>query len=356
MTPKMCFDNDMKFWLAFCLVLTGTAILVNNVITAPHPTHVSAYYYTWYKKGDWTDHRYFGQPILGEYGSDAPQTAEQHITWANHAKIDSFTVSWWGPSTLPETYLRTGLLKAKNISQIKLMLHYESLGRLDAKDGAIDQRCDFANETVTQQFINDLQYLNDNFFHHPSYYKINNKPVLVLYVTRTFKNFTPTKLETIRKKLGFDLYLIADEVFFNKQSSPSTAVNKPEKSTLRGFDAYTAYNMFENDKVIPGETAYDYQYREAMPIYRKWAMSSQFFPNIMPMYSDFRGHKQLQGNDDGFRLQIQMVKKLRNTSLNKPFIIFVTSFNEWWEGSSIEPTLENKDIFLNVLRTELNND
>lgn len=121
--------------------------------------------------------------------------------------------------------------------------------------------------------------------------------------------------------------------------------------------------MFEDKRVVDGETATDYQLREAMPIWKRWAEQVPLYPNVMAQYYDFRGHKPLMGNSDDFQKQLREVACLPQNNVNqKPtstpnsHIMFITSFNEWWEGTQIEPEDGSSDNwnsygldFINVL-------
>jgi len=75
-----------------------------------------------------------------------------------------------------------------------------------------------------------------------------------------------------------------------------------------------------------------------MPIWRQWAEKVPMFPNVMGQYYDFRGNKPLIGNGEDFMKQLREVACLPRTNFNgAPHIMFITSFNEWWEGTQIEP-------------------
>jgi hypothetical protein len=152
------------------------------------------------------------------------------------------------------------------------------------------------------------------------------------------EGFEPEVLDRLRQELGYDVYFIADEPFFNSFNENPDDNENAIVDGKQVFDAYTTYNMFEDERVVDGETATDYQLREAMPIWRNWAESVPFFPNVMAQYYDFRGHKPLIGNSNDFEIQLREVACLPRTNFNgAPHIMFITSFNEWWEGTQIEP-------------------
>lgn len=322
-------------------------------VTPPDPNRelALAYYYPWYLKDDWSRHGYQGTPQLGKYGTDDPAVVEQHIKWGEQAGLDGFVVSWWGPDELTDRHFRSGYLNARNVDRMKFAFIYECLGRLDKADGKNDSRIDFASPDVHAQWLKDFEYLRDNYFSHPSYLKIGERPMVILYVSRTFRNFNASHLSSLEEKLGVDLFLIADEPFIGRQKNPQTAENG-----LRGgkalFDAYTAYNMFENANVREGESAYAYMEREAMPIYRAWSEQTVFCPGIVPRYHDFRGHKPLVGTPEEYVRMIRDARALPCKPVGDGIdrIYLITSFNEWWEGSTIEPATEYGTSFLEATR------
>lgn len=354
-------------WVAASLV---AALIASPASPAadPAPAHesarplIAAYYYPWYVKDDWTRHGYVGTPVLGRYGTDDPAVAARHIDWAADAGIDALVVSWWGEEHLASRHATAGLLRAPNLERIRYCLIYESLGRLDAADGQEDGICDFADPAVRRQFTADLRQLRNTHLAHPRYLRFAGKPVLVLYVSRTFRNCDRALIEAAQREAGIDAYLIADEPFFGEQRDPTTARNGLDAEGRPVFDAYTAYNMFESGLVREGESATDYMKREGWPVFEAWAARTTMFPHVMPSYHDFRGHKPLAGGVEGFTEQLGAARKLgareaaaagegnAQAAGGPPHLIFITSFNEWWEGTTIEPAAEYGTRYLDAIR------
>jgi hypothetical protein len=293
-----------------------------------------AYYYPWYHRNDWSRHGYQDTPLLGLYGTNEVGLAERHVEMALQTGISSWIVSWWGENSLAMRHFKAGMMNARNLNQIKFCMLYETK--------ILDDRGNWYDGSKEKSLLDDLRVIRDEFFDHPSYLKINGRPVVIFYITRSRmkwqEGFEPEVLDRLRQELGYDVYFIADEPFFNWFNDNP---DDNENAIVEGkqvFDAYTTYNMFEDKRVRDGETATDYQLREAMPIWRRWAENVPFFPNVMPQYYDFRGHKPLVGNSNDFVEQLREVACLPRTNFNgAPHIMFITSFNEWWEGTQIEP-------------------
>lgn len=305
-----------------------------------------AYYYPWYDQGDWSRHPYVGTPALGEYGTDDPAVAEQHIDWCTEAGIDGLCVSWWGIETQSDKHLKAGLLAADNADDIAFCIYYESF-RLDAVDGDRNGEVDFDAPEVMAQVTREFAYLAEHYFGRENYYRIDGRPAVGLYVTRTFRRFTADHAHQIREAAGVEVFLIADEVYYGGQSSPDTA-----RHGAGVFDAYSAYNMHTDPRIDDGEPAWDYMRREAWPVYARWAEDERvwFMPKVMPSYKDFRGHDTLAGSAEGFGAMLVAAGEMANSDPAALHgVVFITSFNEWWEGSTIEPADEYGTDYLDVV-------
>ena len=168
-------------------------------------------------------------------------------------------------------------------------------------------------------------------------------------------------MDTIKEQVGLDILIIADNAYYAQNSSPYTAFNgiqKDENDDGRPmFEAYTSYNMYTFPLVKDGDSASDYMMREALPVYKTWSNETVFFPHVLPKYHDFRdGHKPLVGDTAGLKTQLETFACLPRPpwyTNEFPNLMFVTSFNEWWEGTTVEPDVEDEYgyNFLDTIRT-----
>ncbi|HMK66410.1 MAG TPA: glycoside hydrolase family 99-like domain-containing protein [Thermodesulfobacteriota bacterium] len=326
---------------------------------SPPKVLIGAFYYLWYP-GNWREGYINGflrppqLPALGEYDSTDLKTIEQQIAWSSQYGINFWAVSWWPGHPELDTILREKTLRARNIGDLKFCIFYETAGL-----GLVEDRIVFTPEK-TQKMIADFKYLALTYFNHPSYLKVKGKPVVILYLTRTFSGNYPEAIALVRKnlkKMGIDLYLIADEIFwYVMRSVPLPPSTQPNLNRIKLFDAVTAYNMYDWAK--PKQMGYGRDstfLQEVHDIYLEYrsALGREvpLVPSIIPGYND-RGVRLSEKHpviprrfapdaEEGSFFQ----RALKQTVL--PFVdpenpmVLITSFNEWNEGTQVEPTVES---------------
>mmetsp|Transcript_4387 Transcript_4387/g.6257 ORF Transcript_4387/g.6257 Transcript_4387/m.6257 type:complete len:642 (+) Transcript_4387:97-2022(+) len=298
---------------------------------------ILAHYYSWYIRGDWSRHGYPTEPLLGKYGTDSPVTSEIHNEWAERAGVDAWVLSWAGVDEMVEEHFSWGMLNARNIDKMKFMMMYA----VDSVDTA-----DFNDPYQLEKLIYNMKAIKDTYFHHPSYLYVNDRPVVGIYLTRKWVNFQSEMLDTVKEALGYDVLFIADEPYFSGQRRTDTARNGV-RDGKPVFETYMTYNMYTDQFINDGDTAEEFMMREALPIYEHWSNETVFFPNVIPAYEDFRPQNpHLPGDIPGWRAQLETFSCLPRPSWYKegtyPDMLFVTSWNEWWEGTQIEPDLANE--------------
>jgi hypothetical protein len=119
------------------------------------------------------------RPILGYYDGTNPAVADWEIKWALESGISYFVYCWYrkqenvgSPVTRSSLFLQDaiheGLFKAKYVDQFKFAIMWEN-----RQAGGISSEQDLLD--------NLLPFWIDNYFRHPSYLKVDGKPVLYVY-------------------------------------------------------------------------------------------------------------------------------------------------------------------------------
>jgi len=322
---------------------------------------VGAYYYVWYPNNFRYGYlreklRPAQSPVLGEYDSSDPTVVEQHIAWASRYGIDFFAVDWWPSREEQNARISQGLLQASNIDDIKFCIFHETW---ELAFRPHDGKTPFGGD-VNDKFVEDLKEVARTFFDHPSYLKIDGRPVIILYLTRTFTGDYGGAISRLRQELqemGYgNPFIIADEVYWQVTStSTQRLVDEPQVDRMRQFDAVTAYNM--HDQLLEDEH-YGYpggnsflqdvtdKYQE---YYQACGQDIAFIPGVMPGFND-RGTRL---GSDHFAIPRLMDAGAEEGSVFSaalddfviPFLspdravnmVLITSWNEWNEDTNIEP-------------------
>lgn len=329
---------------------------------------VGANYYSWYPD-NWSRgclRRLLEpeqQPWLGYYDSWNTNVIEQQIAWCSQYGIDFLTLDWWPGREDQTEHIKEVFLKAKNISDIKFCIFYETWTlNFNSDTGATT-----FNKEVTDKFIKTTTEIARDFFGHPSYLKIQGRPVIIMYLTRTLAGeFAPAigKMRKEIKKLGYNPFIIGDEIFWkvtpivDKGKTPHPLVTEPQMKRLMCFDAITSYNMYESEmRQHEGYGAESSYIKDVTEKYREYLDASggkvYFMPEIIPGYNDRAGrllsnHHVISrrwnkdAEEGSFfaesfdRIALDYIDPRLN-------MILLTSWNEWNEDTAIEPMKPSPD-------------
>jgi glycoprotein endo-alpha-1,2-mannosidase len=323
------------------------------------PYLVGAHYYVWYPSNFAQGYlrsalRPAQTPALGEYSSSDPAVAERHIALAVAHGIDFFSVDWWPTRPAQNAAIDAGLLRASNIGQIRFCIFYNSFG-LGERPG---EGIVFDSGTVSR-FVSDVVTIARRYFAHPSYLRIDGRPVLIIYLSREIRGLFPQAMSEMRQALaaeGSDPFVIGDEVYWavieanDDPEAPGRVVGEPQVSRARLFDALTAYNLYAAERLQDHGYGTDSAFiGDSGALYRNYADATgvPLVPGVIPGYND-RGTRL---SVDHFAIPRRFAADRAEGSffaeqierIGKPFadgglrMILVTSWNEWNEDTAIEP-------------------
>jgi hypothetical protein len=300
---------------------------------------VGVYYYPWHGSNFHNGDGYLRkelipaqQPALGEYDDSRPDVIAQHMKWFRKSNIGLLITSWWGPNRLEDSNTKDVIMEHDNIGNLKIALHYETTGRIDGSDMSTAR--------------SDIQYMCEHYFDHPNYYRINDRPVLVIYITRHLhdEGLLEVALLTMRSeasKCGHNLYLIGDQVFASAPSPDEPFV------PFWYFDAVTNYDVYGSagqPSPYANKTLVDAYYAEQ----EKWREQAlrencRFIPPVSPGYNDravrlTSNHPPLSRrlsatDEEGSLFWYQLTKALPLVDPEVDNMILVNSFNEWHEDT-----------------------
>lgn len=327
---------------------------------------VGAYYYLWYPRnfshgflrGRLTPQQV---PELGLYDSREPHVAEQHIRWASSHGIDFFLLSWWPSRDYQNKAIDTGFLQATNIGDIRFSIFFET------QDLGHDSRLGITlmDEKKIELLVDDVSFIAEQYFSHPSYLHIDGRPVIVFYLTRTIHVNHEKTFRRIREALehqGYDPFIIGDEIFWkvtqgegNWEESDGpfpmpVPTKQPQWDRIALFDAITAYNVYEGgNPEHSGYASESAHIPDVAALYEKYSGNVPVVPTVLPGYND-RG---VRLSADNYAIPRQWRHQDKEASLFARYLeeiawkhmdgelrmFFITSWNEWNEDTAIEPLL-----------------
>jgi hypothetical protein len=214
-------------------------------IAKPDDINVVALYLLWWgKDNNWAKYKGNVFPLLGKYSSKDTMVINKHVDWATGHGIDVFLINWAGQDyqddALKNYFLEADLVKR---GDIKFMILYESIHRLKNSNPGWNL---FDLENV-QILDSDLSYLSQNYFKHPSYFKINDRSVFYLYESKgIFGNVS--QIGKLKEKFG--LFIISDHA--HPLANPNDTFPQNNPMAVRWGDVAKQF-----DALMPTAGLYD---------------------------------------------------------------------------------------------------
>lgn len=305
---------------------------------------VGVHYYPWYEMHGghegWTD-RTPTDPVLGEYRSDDRAVVDQHLQWCLEHGIRWLSVSWWGPNSGSDEALQGTILDAERFADVQFSILYETTARLGEFSFDLD------DPGARNRLREDLQYLEAKFFGRENYLHLDGRPVVFYYVANTFHGDVEAAFEEVSRDLAVEPYLLADVGFGTAPNShPVTKV----------ADAVTTYNPYSPRPDIE-EVFHDlYDHGNKVMHLGAEAADVGFVPTVIPGFNDTEipdsqreDHPVLSSSPDRYERVVEQV----SPHLPDAEAVLVTSFNEWYENTQIEPNETYGEAYLELTAERL---
>ncbi len=292
-----------------------------NRATAQSSPPVLAFYYAWFDEHTWTSGQAAGTPSP-TYRSTDPVTIERHVNQAKNAGIEAFVQSWYGPqieNNQTETNFRL-LLDSAAQHNFQAAVDVEVMGPF------------FPDRASVQA---GLATLMATHVHHPAYLRFQGKPVIFFWRQ---ERFSTAEWAVIRGVIdpNHTTYWIAEGVDLSYQDV---------------FDGHHLYSIaWANDPQVE----LNKWPARLKKIEDRLESDKLWIATVMPGYNDLR-----LGRPNSFNRPRNGGEFYRQTwqaaQATKPDLIIVNSFNEWFEGSQIEPSTTYGDFYLNLSRELIQN-
>ena len=323
-------------------------------------------------------------PLWGYTNESDPDVMEMKINAASKYGVDVFIYDWYYYNDGPflEKGLENGFLKVKNNNKVRFALMWANHDWVDLfpRNPETGTAPLFYPGTITPETFDKMtDYIISAYFSQPTYWKVDGSPYFSIYELFKFvesmggKEGAKVALEKFRaktKKAGFrDLHLNA--VVWGIQILPNETELKEPSQLLDflSFNSTTSYvwihhvgldNFPQTDyKVVQDK------YSEFCEQYVK-TVKQPYYPNVTvgwdatPRYSqkvDFRnmGYPCMavmnNNSPENFQNALEASKSWTDKNLKNNKIITINSWNEWTEGSYLEPERESGYQYLEAIKS-----
>lgn len=297
------------------------------------PRMVLAFYYPWYgtpwgQTGAWrhwdegghdpdvfiAGRRDLGAtdyPVDGPYDSKDRSTIVRHFKLAEEAGIDGFIVSWWGFGTFEDQVFRLMLDVAEEVgTSVKLTIYYETVS------GGRDETAE------------EVERILGEYGGREAFLKVQGKPVVFIY-SRAVSQMSFRDWDYVLRKVrhdGFDALFIADS--FDERAA----------EVFDGLHMYNPVGVLSRGGNLTGLYVSVRKLAEGYGVL--------FAATVLPGYDDT--HVRQPGlaypRDGGETYR----KTWEAALLSHADWVLICSWNEWHEGSEIEPSVEYGDLYIRL--------
>jgi hypothetical protein len=366
------------------LVGAAAAFLVMSTARAadePTPYEVAVYYCPVYHPdprnderlgAGWTEWklirdgvpRYAGHaqpkvPLWGYEDESDPCVMAKKIDAAADHGVTAFIFDWYWHEIGPflDRALDKGFLVAPNRGRIKFALMWANHDWTDvfpAKKDVVPQLL-YPGAVSRQAFDKATDHIVRHYFSQPNYWKIDGKPYFSVYEAWTL----------IDGLGGPDKAREAIDSFHAKARAaglPGVHLNavgwgRLDNEMIRslGFDSVTSY-CWVHHAGLPDHTPYGRWAEQSSEMWgtlrAKWPVP--YFPNVSMGWDNtprFAWGKTVTGNTPAeFRKALQQVKGFLDEQKTSPKIFTINAWNEWTEGSYLEPDATHKMAYLEAIQ------
>ena len=326
-------------------------------------------------------------PAWGHVDEKDPKVMEQKIKAAIDNGIDCFIFDWYMYEDGPylDRCLNEGFLKAKNVDSIKFALMWANHDWVDIQPYTRDteQKLLYPGKVSPERFDKICDFVIKEYFTKPNYWFIDGKAYFSIYDVQKFvESFgsleaTKAAMDRMRKK-AIDAGLKGVHWNLVAWGNPVLPVEKapsdiPGLIQTLGFDSATSYVWIHHTQLPETQTDNNWV-RDRY--FSHWDKAKEeynvpYFPNVTmgwdssprcDLKSEWAnvGYPFMNtiGNNtpENFKTALQMTKEKLLSNPNGPRILTINCWNEWTEGSYLEPDTIHGMKYLEAIKEVFNTD
>ena len=258
-----------------------------------------------------------------QYNSSDDTTITRQVTWAANAGITGFISSWWGPGDKTDRNFATLLADSATLER-STGYHFASAVYIENNAHAL---------LDTTNMINALQYVTSHYANDPHYFHWHGKPVIFFTSPITGNGRTLSTWALIRSQVDPH----------NQMIWSAEGVDTSVLSVFDGIHLFSAgyWGILNGDMA-----AVDQEFRNKIDAYNSaHHMQKIWAAGVLPGYDDTRvpGRKgtYIVPRNNGATYHTSWMAAISSN----PDWITITTFNEWFEGAMIEPSLHYGNLY-----------
>jgi hypothetical protein len=313
------YKSSRSGMLLLAGLLIGAVLL--PVAGKPQPAQadaerlVLAFYYAWYDKKTWNSGQVPDVPLL-PYASSDREAMARHIKQARNAGVDAFVLNWWGVGNPTEKNL-------KSLLDIAAQQGFRVAVDFDINSPFMDGVGSYAE---------NLRHLHTGHALHPAYLRFQGRPVVFFY---NVSRFPVSTWQSLR-----------DQADPNR--SAIWIAEGTDVSYLSVFDGHHLYSVTWPNRIPPAQTLPKWGDR-VRKYNREQGTAKLWVATVMPGYDDRKvrpGSGFARSRDGGEYYSLCWQAAIAS----EPHWVVVNSFNEWPEGTYIEPSQAYGQLYLDLTR------
>ena len=283
---------------------------------------VWAFYYPWYAQSSWfhtNRTRTIDTPVIGAYDSSNPVVIEKHIRMAKSAGIDGFIISWWGPG--PD-----GLFGSQTDDNLKVVLDVARKNNFLIT--IYFETHAFGDPSPASKLEQMMRYFLQTYGRDPRYYMIDGLPVIFVYSVGSQPLSVWREIINKMTAEGYKAFYIAD------------TLDRQYLSVFQGLHTYFPLDISQQS--VEGYLSKRYalaaaEVRANNLLYSESNASAIWAATITPGVD---ARQTTWGNAYFPRQNGNVFRSTFNAAMqSNPDWLLITTFNEWWENTHIEPGL-----------------
>lgn len=295
-------------------------------VTVNYNKPVLAFYYMWYHRSDWCTCHMSDLPSP-QYDSSDVATIDRQVGQAANAGITGFIGSWWGPNDNTDKNFVKVLAESSKLEQ-STGFHFASSLYIESDAPALNNQ---------GKMINSLRYVVQHYSANSHFFHWHGKPVLFFW--NPLGN---------GRTLGEWAYIRSQVDPQHNMIWSAEGIDMNLLNVFDGIHLFSAGYWGIQHGTMP---QVDQGFRNEINTYNRAHHTQKIWAaGVLPGYNDTRvpgrtGTYIVPRNNGG-----TYTTSWRAAMSSTPDWITITTFNEWFEGAMIEPSVHYGNQYLNLTK------